>query len=229
MVEGAVLIEITKMWFRYPGGNWVFEDVDVVFRRNETTIVAGPNGSGKTTLLKIAGLIYRPTRGRVVVNGANPWSSASRLLEARRKIVYVHEKPILFRGTVYDNIAYGLRVRGISREDIDRAVERIASELSIEDILWRDSRSLSSGQAQLVALARALVLDPQMILLDEPLAHLDREKKKLFMKYLDKISLAGIGIVIATHDTYITRRIADRIVLVENRKLVETTSTELLG
>ena len=229
MGERVALIKLVGVWFRYPKSSWVFKDIDVEFRVGETTVVVGPNGSGKTTLLKIAGLLYKPTRGTVLVNGVNPWSlRSSKLVDLRRKIVYVHEKPILLRGTVYDNIAYGLRIRGRSLDEINKAVERIASELVLTDILGRDARRLSSGQAQLVALARALVLDPEIVLLDEPFAHLDRDKKKLFIKHLDKIASPRRGIVVATHDTYIASRIADRVVLVENKKVVETSTVELL-
>jgi len=115
------MIKLVDVWFRYPKRKeWILKGITTSFKPGETNIIMGANGSGKTTLLKIAALLYKPCKGKVLVDGKNFWElDKNKRLLLRRKIVYVHEKPILLRGSVIYNIAYGLILRGIK---VDKAI-----------------------------------------------------------------------------------------------------------
>ena len=130
-------------------------------------------------------------------------------------MVYVHEKPVMIRGTVKDNIALAPRLRGLPREEAETAAEKAAEKLGITGLLDARAHTLSRGQQQLVSLARALAVNPEMLLLDEPLAHLDIKYRRLVLETLLELRDKGAGVVMVTHDTLLAASIADRVVLLE--------------
>lgn len=196
-------LELIKVWFRYPNSDdYLFKELSITFSRSEIAIITGPNGSGKTTLLKIAGLIYKPNKGVVNVFGKDFWkTNRHEKISIRRKIVYVHEKPILLKGTVAYNIAYGLILRGLNKKDAYSIVEDFASKYGLSYLLRKKATQLSTGEAQIVSLLRAMVLKPCYLLLDEPLSNLDIEKKQIILNIISDLRKEGTGIVITTHDT----------------------------
>lgn len=196
-------IELRDVWYRYGRSvEWALQGVSIVFRGGEVTHITGHNGSGKTTLLKIASLIYRPIRGLILVNGEEFWMlEEGKKTEIRRRAVYVHEKPILLKGTALDNVMYGLLIRGVDRERAREKSLDILSLLNIEGLANTPIQKLSTGQAQLVAIARALAVEPKTLFLDEPFAHLDREKRDVLIDVLKRFRLRGLGIVISSHTT----------------------------
>ncbi|ABM80205.1 energy-coupling factor ABC transporter ATP-binding protein [Hyperthermus butylicus] len=219
------MIRVENAWYSYDGRRWALRGAGIRVERGEIVAVVGPNGAGKTTLLKLAGLLLRPQRGTVLVEGRDPWRDGS-LVHARRVVVYVHEKPIMLRGTVLDNIAYGLRLRGLSPEEAEREARRAAELLGIAGLLHRRARGLSAGQAQLVALARAVAVKPHYLLLDEPFAHLDPPRRGKLAKLLEELAGEETGIAIASHDTYLLSKIASRVVYVEEGVTREAASLD---
>ena len=209
------------MWFRYPSTTrFSLTGISTSFRSGELTLVRGPNGAGKTTLLKVAGLVYRPSAGRVVVDGEDFWSlDENRRLVRRREVVYVHERPVLIRGRVLDNVVYGLRLRGVGGSGAVELCREVMEELQLWELRDVDVRKLSAGQAQLVAVARALVLEPKLIYLDEPLAHLDEERRLLLLKTLERIRRRGAGVVVASHQDLEGLGV-DRVVVLSDGRLV---------
>jgi len=196
-----ITIRLRGVWHRYPdASSWALKDISVELGSGEIILVAGHNGSGKTTLLKIAALIYRPTRGEVAVDGRGFWilEEAEKIM-VRRRITYIHEKPVLIHGSVLENIMYPLKIRGLGREDAAMKARMVMRELGIVDLADKSARELSAGQSQLVAIARALVAEPELILLDEPFAHLDGWKSGLVAQALQARRRNGVGIVIASH------------------------------
>ncbi len=129
--------------------------------------IVGPNGAGKSTLLRILALLERPTEGAVLIDG-RPATSL------RRRVTLVEQRPVLFRGTTRENLGYGLRVRGMRRGAVDRKVGEVTDLLGIAPLLERRSHELSDGEVQRVAVARALVVEPDVLLLDEPVSSADR-------------------------------------------------------
>lgn len=193
------------------------------------TVLVGPNGAGKTTLLKVMAGIYKPSSGRVLVDGEDLWASPPpRRLKLRREIVYVHERPVVLRGSVLFNIAYGLLLRGVDERGARERARAIARKLGIEGLVGRSSRELSAGQAQLVALARALAVDPKYLLLDEPLASLDKRNRELVLSLLEELESGGVSVAIATHDRLLALRVADRVALIEGGRVVADGTPEEL-
>ena len=196
-----VSIKLRGVWYRYVGGNdWVLKNISLTIEPKEVVVITGHNGSGKTTLLKITSLIYRPVKGEVLVDSNDFWSlEEDEKLMIRRKVVYVHEKPILLKDTVLGNVAYGLRIRGVGNDELLRRCKEVLEELGIWGLKDFNAYKLSVGQTQLVAIARALVLNPEVLLLDEPYAHLDMRKKEVLTRVLSRRCREGMTLVIATH------------------------------
>jgi len=222
-------IRLKNIWFKYPGmDKWVLENISYEFKERNIYVIIGPNGSGKTTLFKIASLIYRPLKGSVFTWDRDFWRLKDKeALALRRKIVYVHEKPVFLYGSVLYNVAYGLIIRGYGKEDAFRKARDYINELGLTYLLNKNIDELSAGEAQLVSLVRALILEPRMIFLDEPLAHIDIEKRKIVLDLIFGLR-ERIGIAIATHDIYLAYTLADEIVLVENGKIKIVEREDLL-
>jgi ABC-type proline/glycine betaine transport system ATPase subunit len=140
-------------------------------QRGETLAVVGPNGSGKSTLLLALGRLLKPVRGEIVYGGKSLLQLDE--LEYRRKISFVFQSPLLMDMTVEQNVALGLKFRGVSKEETRERVGVWITALGIESLAKRRASQLSGGEAQRVSLARAFVLEPELLLLDEPFAALD--------------------------------------------------------
>lgn len=220
-----VSIKLRGVWYRYVGGNdWVLKNISLTIEPKEVVVITGHNGSGKTTLLKITSLIYRPVKGEVLVDSNDFWSlEEDEKLMIRRKVVYVHEKPILLKDTVLGNVAYGLRIRGIGNDELLRRCKEVLEELGIWGLKDFNAYKLSVGQTQLVAIARALVLNPEVLLLDEPYAHLDMKKKEVLTRVLSRRCREGMTLVIATHQRIDNTELSvSKTVTLENGELVNT-------
>ncbi|MEW6753215.1 MAG: ATP-binding cassette domain-containing protein [Candidatus Latescibacterota bacterium] len=172
--------------------------------------VVGPNGSGKTTFLDLLALLERPLQGHVALaGGAVDWGDAAGLVRARRRTAYLMQNPYLFRSTVFDNIAYPLRLRGVPRAVIRARVAAVAGRLSLEGLLARRPHELSGGEVQRVALARALVLDAPLLLLDEPTASVDRQHVELVEGLLRwTCRERGACVVFTTHSAHQAGRLS---------------------
>ncbi len=196
-----ITVKLRHVWHRYPGMiGWALKDISTEFGSRRIILVSGRNGSGKTTLLKIAALLYKPWRGEVTVDGQSFWEmDEAEKIMSRRRIAYVHEKPILLRGSVLENVAYPLRLRGLKWGNAASKAEEIMRELELVELADKDVKELSAGQSQLAAVARALVADPELIFLDGPFAHLDSRKSELVGQVLRARERNGAGIVIASH------------------------------
>jgi len=210
------VIEVKDLWFKY-GREYVLKGISFRFY-NRILVIIGPNGSGKTTLLKCIGGLLKPTLGKVIVDGKDYWSiSESERLVLRRSIIYVHEKPYLFRGSVLQNIEYPLKIRGVSSSERSKRIRFAAKLLEIEYLLNKKSSELSAGEARLVALARALAAEPKYLLLDEPLANLDQSRVSLVLKVLKEVSIRT-RLIIASHRQQVLS-LAEEVFVLEDGKL----------
>jgi len=224
-------ISLEKIWFRYPRSpRWILRDLSLSFREGEIAVIVGPNGGGKTTLLKIASLIYEPTRGIVKAWGNNFWSldKADRI-SLRRKLVYVHENPVLIKGTALHNIAYGLLLRNVAREEAFKLAEKLLEETGVSYLKDKPAGMLSAGEAQLVSLLRAIVIEPSLLFLDEPMAHLDLKKRRIMLSVIRGLIERGAGVIIATHDFSLAESLADRVMLLEEGTLAGEGSAETIS
>jgi tungstate transport system ATP-binding protein len=189
-------VRLEDVWFSYDGRRYVLRSVNVEFKDRGLHVVMGPNGSGKTTLLKIISLIYKPTRGNVIVDGRSYWDLGPGERDSiRQHIVYVHDKPIILRGDVWYNVSLGLRLKGSDSYDY---LEELVERYGVSELLRSNSRSLSAGQRRLISIIRALALKPRVLVLDEPFNHLDSSRVRMLLE--DLTSMAGSSlVVVATH------------------------------
>ncbi|GAB4368214.1 MAG: ABC transporter ATP-binding protein [Deltaproteobacteria bacterium] len=162
-------------------------------------LVAGPNGAGKSTFLSLLSFLQSPSAGEIRYRGGRIDARGAEAVRARREVTLVQQSPYLFDDTVFGNIAFGLSARGIRGDELRR---RVADALDLVDLCGferRNARLLSVGEAQRVAMARALALSPKVLLLDEPLAAVDRETADLLWTVIGGLPGSGTTVVMATH------------------------------
>jgi len=192
--------------------------------------VVGPNGSGKTTLLSIMSLVLRPTSGEVYFEGHPVWDDVRALANARESMTMTLQSPYLFYMSVAKNVAYGLRARGIPRRTWDAKVKGALELVGLSGFEKRQARELSSGETQLVALARALILEPTVIFLDEPTANLDVHHVHRFEAIISKINRErGTTIVMTSHNLSQAYRLTERVFSVFDGSLVTSTMHNLFS
>jgi tungstate transport system ATP-binding protein len=185
----------------------------------------GPNGAGKSTLLRVMGMLQRPDNGTVVFRGQNALNGNS--LELRRRIATVFQEPLLLNATVHQNVALGLKLRGLGRAEIDRRLEPWLQRLGIAHLAIRSARTLSGGEAQRTSLARALVLEPELLLLDEPFSALDPASRAALLRDFQRIvKETGITSVFVTHDRDEAFTLANRVGVLNHGHLLQLDSRE---
>jgi tungstate transport system ATP-binding protein len=190
----------------------------------------GPNGSGKTTLLCLMNLLMRPTKGQLFFEG-NPihYEDNSRL-ETQRCMAMTIQTPYLFNTTVEGNIAYGLRARGMSRNNRAAIVEDALQRAGLEVLAKRRASELSGGEIQLVAIARALVIDPKILFLDEPTANVDVRHIHQLEEIISAINRdRGTTIVLTTHNLSQAYRVSHHVFALFEGGLVPSTMHNLFG
>lgn len=206
-------------------------EVDLEIATGETVALLGPNGSGKSTLLAVAAGLLRPDRARVLLDGTpltDVESGRARVWVPphARGVALLAQQPLLFPHLdVLDNVAFGPRSQGRSRADARAAARRWLEEVGVADLAERRPARLSGGQAQRVAVARALAAQPRLLLLDEPMAALDVEVTPQLRHTLRDV-LAERTAIIATHDALDALLLADRVAVLEEGSLVELGPTD---
>jgi tungstate transport system ATP-binding protein len=200
----------------------VLKDVSLSIDRGEVFALIGPTGAGKTTLLRVIDLLDKPSRGQIYYNGADVDSSEKYRLEIRRRMAFVLQKPVVFNNSVYENVAYGLKWRGIHKHDIREKVNAVLEATQLNDYSPRNARTLSGGEMQRVAIARAMVTNPEVLLLDEPSANLDPVSAAKIEDILKNIIREySVTVIMATHDMAQGQRLADRIGVLFNGEIVQ--------
>ncbi|GIW78729.1 MAG: ABC transporter ATP-binding protein [Gemmatales bacterium] len=185
--------------------------------KNDVLVLLGPTGSGKTTLVKILTGLEPPDEGCVEYKSESLGPHAS--LARSRQIALAPQRPIMFRGSVFNNVAFGPTVRG--RKD-DAIVREILRALELSDLARQDARTLSVGQSQLVAVARALACQPEVLLLDEPTTNLDPARVALVENIIASMRKQNqLTVVWATHNLFQARRVGTRAAFILNGELIE--------
>jgi tungstate transport system ATP-binding protein len=182
------------------GSNVALDIEELTIAEGRLYTLTGANGAGKSTLLSLLAFLAPPTSGEIFYAGVRvDWDHGS-VEEYRRKVTLLHQSPYLFGGSVHDNVAFGLKVRGIPGEEQRRIVDRALDGVGLQGFRDRKARELSGGEAQRVAMARALALEPEVLLLDEPLANIDRETAGLLETVIASLPARGTTVVMTTHD-----------------------------
>src|ERR1700704_2555914 len=192
----------------------VLHGIDLALADGEMLVIVGPSGCGKSTLLRLVAGLERPTSGRVLVDGRD----VTNLDPSERDIAMVFQNYALYpHMSVFDNMAYGLRIRGLARDDIRRRVDEAAGLLGLGELLGRKPRQLSGGQRQRVAMGRAIVRHPKLFLFDEPLSNLDAKLRVQMRVELKKLHLRlGTTAIYVTHDQVEAMTLGDRVVVMKD-------------
>jgi tungstate transport system ATP-binding protein len=194
-------------------------------REREILAMMGPNGAGKSTLLRVLGLLERPTRGTVVFQGRAVEYRSRELLALHRQIAVVFQEPLLIDGTVIDNVSLGLRLRGL--DDLEGRVDPWLERFGIAHLRDRRVKTLSGGEAQRTSLARAFVLDPRLLLLDEPLSALDPPTRDALLADLKTIlSETRTTTVFVTHDRDEAIALGDRVAVMMQGRILQLDAPE---
>jgi len=203
-------------------GRTLLEVPDLEFPRGEVSALVGPNGAGKTTLFRILALLDPPFTGTLEFMGEPAAFSGPRWLELRRRITLVHQTPFLFRGTVFQNVAFGLRVRGEPRANWPARVAEALELVDLGGFQDRATASLSGGEAQRAAIARALALQPEVLLLDEPFANVDAGRISRIEALISEINhRLGTTVTFSTHNVGQAYRLTSRVVTLVAGKVAE--------
>ncbi len=209
----------------------IINDINLEVYSGEIFGIAGPSGSGKTTLLKTIALLldYRTIKGEYYYKNEQilPITNGMNLSPIRKNIIFLHQYPVLFKGTVKYNIKYGLKIR---KQNIDKEyLEQLISSFNLQGLLERNVSSLSGGEKQRVCLLRAMALKPPVLVLDEPTQNLDPANIKSIESNIKKYREEEKGtVIIVTHNLFQARRITDRIGILVNGEIIETGKTEAL-
>jgi tungstate transport system ATP-binding protein len=216
MAFAIELKDITKTY----GNKNALDNVSLRIHNGEILALLGPNGSGKTTLLKILAFIEDPTRGEIRFSGE---PVTSRNVERMRLLsTLVFQKTTVFSTSVYNNVAYGLKIRRLPKETRDEEVTKALTLVKLEGFENRPARKLSGGEQQRVAIARALVLKTKLLLLDEPTANLDPKSATLIEDVISTVNRdTKTTVVMATHNMFQAKTLPHRIALISEGRITE--------
>ncbi len=190
--------------------------VDLDFHGAGATVVMGPNGSGKTTLLRLLHGAARLTAGTI------DWACDEEYARTRQGFVF--QRPVMLRRTVLENLMYPLRTRGVLKVDAQRQSEEWARRVGLENMLGRTATNLSGGEQQKLALARAMITEPQVLFLDEPTAALDGRATREVEAVLRAARASGTQLILSTHDLGQAKRLADEIIFMLHGRVLEYTN-----
>ncbi len=217
--------EIQSLAHAYDGRQ-VLDIPGLEIPQGEICVLSGPNGSGKTTLLAILALLRPATSGHVRLQGVEAVGSV-KFAQLRRNVTLIHQRPFLFTATVWGNVSYGLRASGRPAKEIKARVGAVLEELGLSSLADKPAGELSGGEAQRVVLARGLVLETPILLLDEPTSFLDESyRPALFGMLLRANQSRSATILLATHDPKRDCSIAHRVIMLEGGKIVATETPE---
>ena len=213
------LIELEDITKRY-GEVTALDGVSLEVMEKEILTILGPNGSGKTTMLKIMASIDEPTSGEVFFDGEKINNSNKN--QARKKSTMVFQRTTLFNTSVYKNVAYGLNLRKYSKKETNERIRNVLRLVKLEGYETRLARRLSGGEKQRVSLARALVLDTELLLLDEPTANLDPENVSIIEETVTHVNQErNTTVVMSTHNIFQAQRITGKAALLLRGKITE--------
>lgn len=201
------------------------KNIDLKLNSNGVYVIIGPSGAGKTTLLKILALLSKPTEGHIYYNDVEVDDKA--ISPLRRRFTMVFQNTVLFNTTVYENIAYGLKIRNLLKDEAIQRIRDVMERLGLNGLEKRHISKLSVGQQQRVSLARALVIEPDILILDEPTANLDPENTAVIEEEVLEFSKTKT-VVMSTHNVRQTFRLADRVAFLYDGLLIDQGKTSIL-
>jgi tungstate transport system ATP-binding protein len=225
MVEDVPILEGKNLEVKR-GGTVILNIPSFQIKEGEILSLIGPNGAGKTTLQQTLSYLLRPFQGKIFFRGRRIEANHS-VLEYRRRLAMVFQEPLLFDTTVFNNVASGLKIRGMKKSDIhDRVMEQL-ERFVISHLKDRSAKTLSGGEAQRTSLARAFSIQPEILLLDEPFASLDPPTRDSLIEDLEHIlRQTQTAAILATHDRMEALRLSDRIAVMNAGRILQIGSPD---
>lgn len=220
MIESSPILEAKDIQV-IRGGTILLDISSFLLHEGEILSLIGPNGAGKTTLLQTLSYLLKPFQGEIFFKGRKIEANHS-VLEYRRKLAMVFQEPLLFDTTVFNNVASGLKIRGMKKSEIhDRVMEQL-DRFGISHLKDRSAKTLSGGEAQRTSLARAFSIQPKILLLDEPFASLDPPTRDSLLEDLEHIlRQTQTAAILATHDRMEALRLSDQIAVMNQGKILQ--------
>jgi len=208
-------VEITanNISFRY-GKKVIIDRLSFKTKENKISFLMGPNGAGKTLCLKILSGILKPDKGKIIFN-------------KRVRIGYVPQKVIFLRRSIYENLAFTMKIFKFQKNEIKKRISNIIKLTDFENKLSMSARKLSIGKQQLLAIIRSLVIKPNLLLLDEPCSNLDPHYTYIIEAIIKKASRQGVKILFVTHDLLQTKRLADEIIFLNKGRVADHSEKEI--
>ncbi|MCT8976644.1 energy-coupling factor ABC transporter ATP-binding protein [Clostridium sp. CX1] len=228
------MIEVKNSWFKYKDIE-VLRDINVTIKEGESVALIGPNGSGKSTFLKLINGIIFPTEGKYYFNGEEINSKVlgnnnfSKGFHKKVGFVFQNSDAQLFCSNVYEEVAFGLRQMGMDEKEVERRVGDCLRLLDIEDLKDREPYNLSGGEKKRVAIASVLALNPEVLVLDEPMNGIDPKGKNFLRTLLTRLNESGKTIICSTHDFQYVEGVFKRaLVFSEDHKIIRDDNYEVV-
>ncbi|MBM4338195.1 MAG: ABC transporter ATP-binding protein [Deltaproteobacteria bacterium] len=220
MVEHVPILEVKNLTVER-GGVCILNVPSLSIDKGEILALIGPNGAGKTTLLQTLSYLLSPFGGEILFNGEKIGSNHS-VFTYRRRLAMVFQEPLLFDTTVFNNVASGLKIRGMKRgETRDKVMEQL-KQFGIDHLKDRSAKTLSGGEAQRTSLARAFAIQPEILFLDEPFASLDPPTRESLIEDLERILYqTKTTTIFATHDRLEAINLSDRIAVMNGGRILQ--------
>ena len=213
-MKGSLLFSLKNIQFSYQDQRVI--DIDTLeINKNNITVLRGPNGSGKTTLLKLLNRLIESDKGEIKIDGVILTDEM-----IRNKSIYLHQEPYLFNGTVESNLNIVLKIKGVNKRLWKGIARNKLNLVGLENFQKRKCHEISGGEKKRVALARALITEPEILFLDEPDANIDTESSLLLEKVLIHLRENGISIIMSTHSKEFAYRCGNEFIDIESGELL---------
>lgn len=227
MSNKEVLLELKDLHKSF-GSLEVIKGIDLEIDKGDILVIIGPSGSGKSTVLRCMNLLEEPTSGQIIFEGQDVLKNLKTIDKTREKIGMVFQNFNLFPNkTILDNITLApMKVKGKTKEEAEKKARELLERVGLLDKIDAYPVQLSGGQQQRIAIARALAMEPDMMLFDEPTSALDPEMVKEVLDVIKELADEGMTMAIVTHEMGFAKEVADRVIFVDEGKIVEDGSPE---
>ncbi len=227
MSNKEVLLELKDLHKSF-GNLEVIKGIDLEIDKGDIMVIIGPSGSGKSTVLRCMNLLEKPTSGQIIFEGQDILKNLKTIDKTREKIGMVFQNFNLFPNkTILDNITLAtMKVKGKTKEEAEKKARELLERVGLLDKIDAYPVQLSGGQQQRIAIARALAMEPDMMLFDEPTSALDPEMVKEVLDVIKELADEGMTMAIVTHEMGFAKEVADRVIFVDEGKIVEDGSPE---
>ncbi|AFK87629.1 MULTISPECIES: energy-coupling factor ABC transporter ATP-binding protein [Thermoanaerobacterium] len=222
-MENNYILEAVDVSFEYTDGTKALDNINMKICKGQKTVILGPNGAGKTTLFLLFNGILKPKSGKIMFNNKEVKYSRKEIEKLRKNVGIVFQNPDIqiFANRVYQEISFGLMNLGMPEDLVREKIEKVLMQMDITDIKDKPTHFLSYGQKKSVSIADIIVMEPEVIILDEPTVYLDYEHVSKIIKTLDDLISQGKTIVLSTHDVDFAYSWADYVYLMKDGKVID--------